>query len=157
MSPVIFLEMLTHVLSHLLSYSGGNIECGQVMTGSLNDSDEASFTFENNLPQDVTFTNCDSDFDTKLYLIDSAGNYIQNQSTNNCGGDDCSDATFHCSRNRAETFTMEQLAVGTYTILLTPYDGGGNYSLEVHCTANTGCFLNLLCGWHVELETCELK
>ena len=113
-----------------------------MITGSLSASDEASFTFVNNLTQDVTFTTCDSEFDTGLYLINSAGNYIQDQSTNNCDGDDCSDPRYCSSGYATTTFTMEQLAVGTYTILLeVSFWYGGEYSLEVHCNPSTGCSL----------------
>ena len=109
------------------------IQCGQIMTGLIGgSSDFVSFIFENDQVQDVTFTNCDSNFDPKLFLIDSAGSYIQDQSTNNCDGDDCYDYNI-CSVIQRETFTMEQLAVGTYTVLLTPWQSGGDYSLEVYC------------------------
>ena len=103
------------------------------MTGSLGSNpDSVSFIFVNDQVQDVTFTDCDSNFDPKLFLIDSAGSYIQDQSTNYCDGDDCYD-TAYCDTYGRETFTMEQLAVGTYTILLTPWWSGGDYSLTAYC------------------------
>ena len=109
------------------------IQCGQTITGSVGSNpDSVSFIFENDQVQDVTFTDCDSNFDPKLFLMDSAGNYIQDQSTNYCDGDDCYDYSI-CSVARTETFTMEQLAVGTYTVLLTPWQSGGDYSLTAYC------------------------
>ena len=103
------------------------------MTGTLADNpDSVSYTFVNEQVQDVTFTDCDSNFDPKLFLIDSSGNYIQDQSTNNCDGDDCYDYSI-CSVARTETFTMEQLAAGTYTVYMTPWNYGGDYSLQIYC------------------------
>ena len=114
----------------------GDITCGQTLTGSLHDSPASThLVFVNDRVQDVTFTDCDSDFDTEMYLEDSEGNYIQDQSTNSCDGDDCED-TDYCSTSEhllRETFTMSNLDVGTYTLLLTPYSSGGQWSVTVHC------------------------
>ena len=110
------------------------IECGETKTGSVGNSpDSVGYTFENWMVQSVTFTDCGGSFDPKLFLIDSSGNTIQNQSTNNCDGDDCTDPKYPCDDSVRETFTMEDLAVGAYTVQLTPYNGGGDWSLSVYC------------------------
>ena len=96
------------------------------------ENDEMYWGIVNAESQTVTFTNCQSDFDTKMYLIDSVGNYIQSQSTNSCDGDDCWDSNY-CSTSLRETFTMDPLAVGTYTLMVTPWSSGGNYEVEMHC------------------------
>ena len=113
------------------------IECGQTLTGSVGDNpDSVSFAFVNDAVQDVTFTDCDSGFDPKLFLLDSAGNYIQDQSTNGCDGDDCYDDAY-CSTSYRETFTMSDLEEGAYTLLLTPWNSGGDWSVTVYCDSTT--------------------
>ena len=74
-----------------LSLSGNyTITCGQTLRGSVDDNPAAVyFDFVNPFTQNVTFTDCGSNFDPKLYLIDSRGRRIQSQSTNGCSGDDC--------------------------------------------------------------------
>ena len=107
-----------------------SIECGGELTGTLqNSSNSLSIRFVLDEEEMVTFTNCDSDFDTTLYLYDSAGSFIQNQSTNNCGGDDCG----YCSDDNRESFTMDPLGAGEYSLVLSAYNDGGEYSLTVHC------------------------
>lgn len=108
------------------------IDCGQTLSGSVLDGDDVIFEFINDIKQDVTFTNCDSNFDPTLFLYDSNDNEIQSQSSNKCSGDDCSDSTI-CSTSDRETFTMEDLAVGTYQLKLKPYSQGGEYKVEVFC------------------------
>ena len=99
-----------------------------------------SFTFENDVVQSVTFTDCGGTFDPHLYLIDSSGNKIQDQSTNNCDGDDCyDDGIYQCDISLREVFTMEDLAVGTYTVQLTQHSStgvGGNWSLAIYCPSS---------------------
>jgi len=114
------------------STSADTISCGETITGSVSRNESHYFTFNNTVSQEVTFTNCESDFDTKMYLIDSSGSFIQSQSTNNCDGDDCSDANY-CSTSLRETFTMDPLSVGTYTLQITPWSSGGNYEVEAIC------------------------
>ena len=110
------------------------IECGETLTGSVgNRPDFVSYTFENDVVQSVSFTDCGTTFDPTLFLIDSSENMIQYQSTNNCDGDDCYDPKYHCQDKFRETFTMEHLAEGTYTVQLTPYSTGGDWSLAVDC------------------------
>jgi len=113
--------------------NGGSIECGQTLSGSIGSSpDSVSIHFENAAVQDVTFTDCDSNFDTKLFLEDSNGLDIQHRSTNRCDGDDCCDPNY-CSTRYRETFTMSDLEVGSYALRLTPYGRGGSWSLTAHC------------------------
>ena len=113
------------------------IECGNTLSGSINyNPDSVTFEFVNDQQQDVTFTDCNSDFDPTLYLYDSNGNAIQSQSTNNCDGDDCDDYSI-CYTSVRETFTMASLAVGTYELELIPYSYGGWYEVEVICASNT--------------------
>ena len=110
----------------------GNGRCS-VVTGRIGDSpDWTSFTFDNTAVRDVTITNCDSDFDTNMFLVDSDGNGIQMLSDNECDGNDCYDYDY-CSFSARETFTMSELAVGTYTVLLTPQSAGGDWTIRVHC------------------------
>jgi len=109
------------------------IECGQTLTGSVgNRPDSLSVAFENDQIQSVTFSNCDSTFDTTMFLADSNGADIQQQSTNHCDGDDCHDPEF-CRTSYRETFTMSHLQVGSYTMRLIPYSEGGDWSLTVLC------------------------
>ena len=94
-----------------------SIKCGETLTGSLGGSpDSVSYTFTNDVVQSVSFTNCGTSFDPKLYLMDSTGTKIQDQSTNNCDGDDCTDPKYPCDDPVREAFTMKDLAVGTYTV-----------------------------------------
>ena len=110
-----------------------SIECGQTLTGSIGSRPASvSIHFENAEVEDVTFTNCDSNFDTKLFLEDSNGLDIQHRSTNRCDGDDCCDPNY-CSTRYRETFTMSDLEVGSYALRLTPYGRGGSWSLTAHC------------------------
>ena len=94
-------------------------------------------TFQNEEEQDVTFTNCNSQFDTIMFLYTS-GNAIQSQSTNDCDGDDCTD-TNYCNTTFRETFTMSRLEPDDYTLILMPYssDSMGDYEITVFCE-NTG-------------------
>ena len=113
------------------------IECGDTLDGSIGYSpDSVTFEFVNDQIQDVTFSNCDSDFDTTLYLYDSDENEIQSQSTNQCDGDDCSDYSV-CTASLRETFTMSGLAEGTYELKLQPYSNGGDYVVEAICGSST--------------------
>jgi len=111
--------------------------------------------FENTAVRDVTFTDCDSNFDTTMYLGDSQGNAIQDRSDNKCDGDDCADPNY-CSTAYRETFTMRDLAVGGYTLLLSPYHGGGAWSVEVECATPSATPLEWK-GWHpsTPLSKCQ--
>lgn len=99
-----------------------------------------SFAVMNNNEQDVLFTNCDSDFDTTLYLYNAYSYEIQDESTNYCDGDDCEDDTsYSCSSGNKETFKMSSLSTGTYKVVLAPFSSGsGNWALEVQCGNNIG-------------------
>ena len=124
---------MTHPTITLIANTA-TIECGETLTGSIgNQPNSVSYMFENDVVRSVSFTDCETTFDPELFLIDSSGNNIQNQSTNNCDGDDCTDPKYHCARKLRETFTMEQLAVGTYTVQLAPYSTGGDWSLAIYC------------------------
>ena len=119
-----------------LTVKTATIECGETLTGFVgNQPDSVSYTFENDVVQSVSFTDCGTAFDPTLFLIDSSGNEIQDLSINNCDGDDCNAyyPKYHCEDSLRETFTMKDLAVGTYTVQLTPYNGGGDWSLAVYC------------------------
>ena len=139
---------------------GQSIGCGHSLTGSIVDnSSSVSWAFDNDQVRDVTFTNCHSDFDPTLYLLDSAGNTIQWMSINKCDGDDCSD-TAYCGTSLRETFTMEQLEEDTYTLLLTPFSVGGEYSVTVYCDdepASSDLIHLKFTGWEPSdpLDICE--
>ena len=110
-----------------------SIQCGETLSGSVSDYPDSIFlNFVNLQNQTVTFTDCVSDFDPTLFLIDSNGAYIQNQSTNQCDGDDCYERSF-CSIEHRETFTMQSLDAGSYRLKLTPYDWGGTWTVRVIC------------------------
>ena len=133
----------------------GDITCGQTLTGSLHDSPASThLVFVNDRVQDVTFTDCDSDFDPVLYLMDSSGNSIQNQSTNGCDGDNCYEATY-CNTSLRETFTMSALDEGTYTLLLTTYKwAGGGWAVSVYCSPTKGT-LRFDCNPHTFLHVSD--
>lgn len=105
------------------------IDCDESISGIVGGPpDSAIIQFTNLRIQDVTFSNCDSAFDSQLYLLNSNGNKIQNQSDNNCDGNDCYHAGY-CNTPYRETFTMIQLSAGTYSIIITPdpYNSGGSW------------------------------
>ena len=126
-----------------------SIDCGGIQSGYVGSNYSAnsvSLEFVNTAVQNVLFTNCDSDFDTTLYLYDDSGYEIQEQSTNSCGGDDCWDRSYYCSSFLHETFTMASLSTGKYELVLAPfaytfgnYSGisGGYWEVEVHCNNDT--------------------
>ena len=112
-----------------------SIQCGETKTGTIGDSPHSVLLHFVNLEnQDVTFTDCDTEFDSKLFLIDSNGTYIQNQSTNHCDGNDCDDVDI-CSTPNRETFTIQSLDEGSYSLELTPYTLGGTWTVNVICPA----------------------
>ena len=112
-----------------------SIECGETRSGTIGDShDSVLLNFVNLEEQDVTVTDCDTGFDSKLFLIDSDGMYIQNQSTNHCDGNDCGDTQI-CSTANRETFTMQSLDAGSYTLKMTPNHFGGSWTVRVICSA----------------------
>ena len=113
------------------------IQCGETKSGTIGHSPHSVLlNFVNLENQDVTFTDCDTEFDPKLFLIDSNGTYIQNQSTNRCDGNDCDDTDI-CSIPNRETFTMQSLETGSYTLKLTPYTLGGPWTVRVICSASS--------------------
>ena len=122
-------------------YSSGTerrlqIGCGENRTGIIGPRDTIYFNFTNPTEQSVTFTNCKSDFDTTMYLKDSSGDNIQEQSFNECDGDDCYEYIY-CAANsteNTETFTMDPLSPGTYTVELGTYSWAqGTFVVEVVC------------------------
>ena len=116
------------------------IECDEKRSGSMNAHDVVYLNFTNLITQTITFTNCESDFDTMMRLRDSTGNYIQIQSITACDseGDYCYDSTY-CTDELKETFTMESLSPGTYTIELRTFDmwQKGTFVVEVMCNTTT--------------------
>jgi len=126
-----------------------DIECGQRVTGFIELGETLRFSFTNDQPQDVTFTDCNSDFDPMLKLLDSNENYIHHQSHNGCDGDDCYHHDYNCSEWK-ETFTMEDLPPGEYTLELTPFPWFYSVSylsfvLEIICPAAM-IFNEIHCG-----------
>ena len=120
-----------------------SIQCGEIKTGMIGDPPHSVLlNFVNLANQDVTITDCDTEFDAKLFLIDSDGMYIQNQSTNHCDGNDCEDTEI-CSIPNRETFTMKSLDAGTYTLKLTPYSYGGSWTMKVICST-ASIYTNIL-------------
>lgn len=111
-----------------------SIGCGDVQSGYMGYDGSVTFEFVNSNQQDVFFTNCHSDFDTTFYLYDYRGYEIQDQSTNNCDGDDCSDSSYYCSSSTRESFIMSSLSAGTYELVLAPYSSDyGSWEIEVIC------------------------
>ena len=110
------------------------IQCGGTYTGYLGSDEWKYWTFTTPSPQVVTFTNCNSDYDTVMYLSNEYGYHIQSQSTNSCSGDECYDPDY-CMLWGTETFTMDPLSAGTYTLKLGWYWSsiGGEYEVNVIC------------------------
>ena len=114
------------------------IECNQSRSGTVEDyPDSVILSFENLEILDVTFTDCDTAFDPQLYLLDSNGNRIQNRSTNNCNGDNCVDNDYCSTANDwgnfvRETFTIQSLEAGSYSIELTPVSTGGSWTVPLN-------------------------
>ena len=110
-----------------------SIQCGETLSGTISNAPNAVIlNFVNLQIQTVTFTDCVTEFDPKLFLVNSNGTYIQSHSTNQCDGNDCYDFAF-CSIPKRETFTMQSLEAGSYTLKLTPYDSGGKWTVTVAC------------------------
>ena len=123
--------ILGYVLSICFSMTrADSILCGGSVTGTINTGASILFDFSNGMTRDVTFTNCQSSFDTKMFVFGTSG---QVGSSSVCDGDDCSDSNYPCSNSLRETFTMSALAQGDYTILLEPYSSGGTYVVQVIC------------------------
>lgn len=119
-------------------------ECRGTYEGHLDFDETKYWTFTTPTPDLVTFTNCYSDHDTQMYLLDSSGVDITGQSTNWCDGDDCWDDE-HCDEDEStgsETFTID-LSSGTYSLKLMWYDynPAGNYEVEVFCDSGISLFL----------------
>ena len=111
---------MLEVMCHTTMNIPNDIKCGEIVTGNLTDANEAILNFTNPKEQFVTFTNCDSNFDTVMYLKDSAGKYIQNQSSINCYGDECYDYLY-CTKFGSETFTIHTLPPVTLASKRTGY------------------------------------
>ena len=119
----------TTLNAHYVSYD--HISCNGTALGYLDDS--VAISFNNIETQNVTITNCDSQFDTQMVLRDSDDQVI---SYSVClGGDDCYDAIYPCATPYRETFTMLNLTQGNYTIVLESYNGeAGDYVVQVFCS-----------------------
>lgn len=114
--------------------SGGIMNCGDTLSGTMPPYTKLYFNFNNSEEQDVLFTNCESDFDTKMMLYNANFTDITYLSANGCYGDDCNYTGYSCDF-QTETFVMENLTTGEYYVELYPYDGTqvGDYELEVVC------------------------
>ena len=110
------------------------VACGGSVTGTLSSYTTLLIEFSNPTGHEVTFTTCQSSFDTRLYVYDAANNWISNEI---CAGDDCFDADYPCTNNARETITLG-LSAGTYTLRLEGYkDTAGAYVVEAFCGAET--------------------
>ena len=123
-----------------------SIGCGEKQSGYIGGQlwsiNWASLEFVNTAPQNVLFTNCNSDFAHVLRLYDQSGDEIQRESTNGCNGFDCTDSSYNCSSQssggRRVTFTMSSLPTGTYELRVTQLNNYyGNWAVEVHCEPAT--------------------
>jgi len=116
----------------------GDISLGQSQSGNIDcPNDEmcgVKAQYYNDQVQDVRFTSCGSTFDTVFFLTDVFGETIQWRASNYCHGDDCTDPDAYCSSGTSETFTMEDLPVGYYWVILAPYDysEGGDWMMTVN-------------------------
>ena len=143
MYPTTEPQKTTEIQSTPISNESLSIQCGETLSGTVGDSpDSVLLHFVNLENQDVTFTDCDSEFDPMLFLIDSNGQKIQNQSTDRwgspCDGNDCEDQRF-CSVSDRETITMESFIAGSYTLILTPVNTGGYWKVDMICSEPTEC------------------
>ena len=124
-------------------HNNGTIEvadCGGTYTGHLGSGESKYWNFTISVPDVVTFSNCYSDHDTTMYLENSAGTNIQMESTNYCWGDECYDPDY-CTSLGTETFTMDPLFPGTYTLKLGWYwsSTSGDYEVNVLCESGMYC------------------
>ena len=113
------------------------IQCGDMKTEYMSIGETIHFSFINLVEQTVTFTNCGSEYWEEMYLMDSAGNYIQSQSTNECDGYGCYDPDYCSSDTGSVSFTMENLAAGSYTIEVIKDVWGNDTSVVVQVLCNT--------------------
>merc|ERR1719419_1261057 len=104
------------------------IQCNQYSTGYISSGETISWLFENKKIRTVSFSNCLSDFDSTMYLLDRSGNQIQT----GCDGDDCG-----CGYSSNEEFTVHSLEEGTFNLTLGTYSGGGHFRVEVVCGDDT--------------------
>ena len=122
-------------------------ECGVHYEGHLGFGEMKYWTFTTPTPEVVTFTNCHSEHDTEMYLMDSSGMDITRQSTNWCNGDNCF-GWDHCDPGfwlESETFTIN-LSPGTYQLKLMWLENSpvaGNYEVELFCESGISLFLLL--------------
>ena len=119
-------------------------ECGGHYEDHLGFGEMKYWTFTTPTPEVVTFTNCHSEHDTQMYLIDSSGMDITSQSTNFCSGDDCWGME-HCDPSESggsETFTIH-LSPGTYQLKLMWYENSpvsGTYEVALFCDSGIHYF-----------------
>lgn len=113
------------------------LSCNDEYIGHLS-NESIGLSFYNDATQNVTFTNCESDHDTMMYL--TTLNYTETYSNNECDGDDCDDdPNYNCPATNKETFTFNSLAPGNYTLYIgwwAAFYGGnvsGYYDVKVIC------------------------
>ena len=110
----------------------GQIQCGQEISGSTTSSDRSHYwLFVNNNVRNVTFTNCNSNYDTRMVVYNNDGVDISNPYC--YGGDDC-DVNNYCPNSNKETFTIPSLQSQEYYINIFGYSTRyGDYKIEVLC------------------------
>lgn len=137
------------------------INCGDTTTGTeyffgfLNTSPtEITWLFSNPEQQDVTITNCGSEYDTMMKLTDLDGKrisspdaYAECTAEYDDFSDDCAHPILFCDDlrwalpkgtfHRSETITWTQLPKGTFYLKQKPFMGvtGGPYNMQVLCGA----------------------
>eukprot|EP01083_Nonionella_stella_P287868 979973_1 len=114
----------------------GIISCNESVTGTINTAEGRRHCYEfnitdsftnNNMLKDVTFSDCASLFDTKLFVYDSNGIWI---SEPYCDGDDCG----VCINEAKEEFTVPKMNPNyTYYVIIEPWSVGGQYQIEIEC------------------------
>jgi hypothetical protein len=108
-------------------YIFSTLSCNSTVTGNLNLTYAMVFNITNYQAQDIFFSNCGSDFDTRMKLFDVNGTEIQYWAANGgCEDDDDCDNYCYCEAmggdSVQESFLMEDLAVGDYYLLIAHYD-----------------------------------
>eukprot|EP01083_Nonionella_stella_P218979 784796_1 len=108
---------------------GPNLFCNDSVTyriTSFRGSHLYVFTLMNTT--DVTFSDCDSQIDLNLKVLNASSHVISDPYCD--GGDECGS----CSPNSEEheSYTM-QLSAGTYKIQVMAYSDGGDYQIDIDC------------------------
>eukprot|EP01084_Bolivina_argentea_P281602 481836_1 len=108
-------------------YTQGIISCNTKVNGIITNGAEYCYTFIPHYVSTVTFSNCESNFDTTLFVYNKNAEEI---SQPYCDGDDCGS----CGTN--EQFSIPQMNPNeTYYILIDSYSalGSGSYTIDVQC------------------------